>query len=149
MPYTTAEFDVSLLTPPAAVPPAIRGDSMPNLSVNELNEAAISKARHRDGWVLFNALTLRSGVDPEGDEAERLTLGAQIAYLNTYSHNGAIYYSVIFYGNIDRTQAPRHGMSPATYQNEFDALTSQGFGLKLVTGVGSGTAHVYAAVWQQ
>jgi hypothetical protein len=40
--------------------------------------------RHRDGWVLYNALRLRHGIDSDGVAAERLALRGQIAYLEQF-----------------------------------------------------------------
>jgi hypothetical protein len=45
------------------------------------DQVTASNLRHRDGWVLFNALRIRSGVDFDGLAAERLTLRSRIAYL--------------------------------------------------------------------
>jgi hypothetical protein len=45
----------------------------------------ISGLRHRDGWVLYNAARLRSGIDSDGVAAERLALRGQIAYLEQFS----------------------------------------------------------------
>jgi hypothetical protein len=73
----------------------------------------------------------------------------EIAYLKTYNHNGNIHYSAIFYGNINRSQVLRHGMSSSAYQGEFDQRVHEGFGLKMVTGAASGDNHRFAAVWQR
>ncbi|PSB20495.1 hypothetical protein C7B61_07325 [filamentous cyanobacterium CCP1] len=73
----------------------------------------------------------------------------EIAYLKTYNHNGNIHYSAIFYGNINRSQILRHGMSSSTYQSEFNQRVRQGFGLKMVTGAASQNNHRFAAVWQR
>ena len=45
------------------------------------DQVTASNLRHRDGWVLYNALRIRSGVDPDGLAAERLALRSRIAYL--------------------------------------------------------------------
>jgi hypothetical protein len=39
---------------------------------------------HRDAWILFNALRLRHGIDPDGVAGERLSLRGQIAYLEEF-----------------------------------------------------------------
>jgi hypothetical protein len=43
-----------------------------------------SGLRHRDGWVLYNAMRLRHGIDADGVAAERLALRGQIAYLEQF-----------------------------------------------------------------
>src|SRR5262245_628892 len=45
------------------------------------DQVTASNLRHRDGWVIYNALRIRSGVDFDGLAAERLTLRSRIAYL--------------------------------------------------------------------
>jgi hypothetical protein len=72
-----------------------------------------------------------------------------LTYLNTYVHQGEVQYSAVFVGGTGREQEWRHGMSSDVYQNEFDTLTRKGLGLKLITGAGAGSAHVFAAVWER
>ncbi len=73
----------------------------------------------------------------------------ELAYLNTYVHQGEVQYSVVFVENIDRPQVWKHGMSAAAYQTQFDTLADEGFSLRLVAGVGTDQAHRFAAVWQR
>jgi hypothetical protein len=40
-------------------------------------------------------------------------------------------------------------MTSARYQDTFDTLTGKGLGLRLVTGAGAGSSHVFAAVWER
>jgi hypothetical protein len=40
-------------------------------------------------------------------------------------------------------------MTSDEYQAEFDKLTGKGLGLRLITGAGAGSAHVFAAVWER
>jgi hypothetical protein len=80
---------------------------------------------------------------------EQVDAKREIAYLKSYNHNGDIYYSAIFYSNIDRPQVLRHGMSSSGYQGEFDKWREQGYSLKMVTAAARGNNHVFAAVWQK
>lgn len=73
----------------------------------------------------------------------------EIAYLKSYVNNGVIHYSAIFYGNIDRPQVLRHGMTSSDYQHKFDQWVNQGFALKLVTAVRKGNSQLFTAVWQK
>jgi cytochrome c3-like protein len=41
----------------------------------------IGNMKHRDPWVLYNALKLRRAIDPEGESSERLALRGQVAFL--------------------------------------------------------------------
>jgi len=45
------------------------------------DQVTASNLRHRDGWVIYNALRIRSSVDFDGLAAERLTLRSRISYL--------------------------------------------------------------------
>jgi ligand-binding SRPBCC domain-containing protein len=81
---------------------------------------------------------------------EQVKAKREIAYLKSYNHKGDIHYSAIFYGNINRSQVLRHGMSSSGYQREFDQWVGQeGYALKLVTAAARGSNPVFAAVWQK
>lgn len=80
---------------------------------------------------------------------EQLEAKQEIAYLKSYNHNGDIHYSAIFYGNIDRSQVLRHGMTSSGYQRELDKWVDQGFALKMVTAAAKDRNQVFAAVWQK
>lgn len=41
----------------------------------------VSQMRHRDRWLLYNAIRLRRAIDPEGESAERSYLRGQISWL--------------------------------------------------------------------
>ncbi|MGH8458192.1 MAG: hypothetical protein ACRESV_02475, partial [Nevskiales bacterium] len=97
-------------------------------------------------------LTVRSTLDAAEYQAlvDDLTgKGLELAYLNTYVHDGQLQYSAVFVGDIDRPQVLRHDMDAARYQNEYDTWIGKGYRLKLVTGAGLGAQHRYAAVWQR
>lgn len=83
-------------------------------------------------------------VNEQVEDAKR-----EIAYLKSYNHNGNIHYSAIFYGNIDRPQVLRHGMSSSGYQGEFDKWVGQRYALKMVTAAAKDRNQVFAAVWQK
>jgi Beta-lactamase/Polyglycine hydrolase-like, structural repeat len=99
-----------------------------------------------------NGLMVRSTVD--GREYQQLAndMAARhmaLTYLNTYVHQGEVQYSAVFVGGAGREQEWRHGMTSDEYQAEFDKLTGKGLGLRLITGAGAGSAHVFAAVWER
>jgi hypothetical protein len=72
-----------------------------------------------------------------------------LAYLNTYVHQGEVQYSAVFVGGSQRREVWRHGMDAREYQDAFDDYTGKGFGLRLITGAGTGSASTFAAVWAQ
>jgi CubicO group peptidase (beta-lactamase class C family) len=99
-----------------------------------------------------NDLMVRSTVD--GGEYQKLvndmvSRTMALTYLNTYVHQGEVHYSAVFVGGAGRDQEWRHGMTSGKYQDIFDTLTGRGLGLRLVTGAGAGTSHVFAAVWER
>lgn len=69
-----------LLVPPAALPDSWKARTMAVLAPRGRKQVA-SQLRHRDGWVIFNALRIRQGIDRDGEAAERLVLRGRIAYL--------------------------------------------------------------------
>jgi CubicO group peptidase (beta-lactamase class C family) len=99
-----------------------------------------------------NGLMVRSTVD--GREYQKLaddmaSRKMALTYLNTYIHQGEVQYSAVFVGGTGRDQEWRHGMTSAQYQDTFDTLVGKGLGLRLVTGAGAGSSHVFAAVWEK
>jgi hypothetical protein len=80
---TFAESDPilgELLVPPASLPADWRSRTAATLAPRGRKQVA-SQLRHRDGWVLFNALRIRQSIDRDGESAERLILRGRIAYL--------------------------------------------------------------------
>jgi len=57
------------------------GASPPAFEEGGRGTIVLSKMKHRDPWVLYNALRLRRMIDPAGIMAESAALRAQIAYL--------------------------------------------------------------------
>jgi hypothetical protein len=53
----------------------------PTQTAAELGRIVLSGMKHKDPWVLYNALRLRRMIDPMGISAESAALRAQIAYL--------------------------------------------------------------------
>jgi hypothetical protein len=53
----------------------------PTQTAAELGRIVLSGMKHRDPWVVYNALRLRRMIDPMGISAESAALRAQIAYL--------------------------------------------------------------------
>ena len=95
-------------------------------------------------------LMVRSTVDGREYQtlANEMSGKMSLVYLNTYVHQGEVQYSAVFVAG-GSGQIWRHGMSGDTYQKEFDEHTGKGFGLKLVTGAGTRTNQVFAAVWER
>lgn len=77
----TESITASLVVRPENVPAQWMGTSKPRLEDNPDETITGYELRHRDGWVLYNAFRLRSGIDPDGEENERQTLRAQLGYL--------------------------------------------------------------------
>ena len=77
----TESITTSLIVRPENVPAQWLGNSKPRIVENPDETVTAYELRHRDGWVLYNALRLRSGIDPDGEESERQTLRGQLGYL--------------------------------------------------------------------
>ena len=127
-----------------------RGFVPVNISVVSVNggpryTAFYEKRNTRGLWVksLLDGRGYQNAVDARRRDK------MELAYVNTYRHDGKLRYSVIFYGNINKPQVLRHGMGPRKYQDEFDTHVGNGFGLKMITGGGHAGKHRYAAVWQR
>jgi hypothetical protein len=67
-----AQADPALVQAAVLVQPAARG------------RVTITNMKHRDSWVLYNALRLRRSIDPEGESAERTALRGQLAFLEQH-----------------------------------------------------------------
>lgn len=67
-----------LLTLPADVPSVAT-----SVQVNDAarGRKTFTNMRHKDPWVLYNALRLRRAIDPEGESTERIALRGQVAFL--------------------------------------------------------------------
>src|SRR5262245_32971692 len=61
--------------------PEKAGGAVPAFEEGGRGTITLSKMKHRDPWVLYNALRLRRMIDPAGISAESAALRAQIAYL--------------------------------------------------------------------
>jgi hypothetical protein len=57
------------------------GGPPPTQTPAELGRVTLSRMKHKDPWVLYNALRLRRMIDPAGISSESAALRAQIAYL--------------------------------------------------------------------
>ena len=69
-----------LLVPPAQLPGEWKRATAVEVQARGRKQVA-SKIRHRDSWIIFNALRIRQSIDRDGEAAERLTLRSRIAYL--------------------------------------------------------------------
>ncbi|MGQ0735148.1 MAG: cytochrome c3 family protein [Acidobacteriota bacterium] len=72
-----------LVVPPTALPEPWRSRTSAQLQQRGRKQVA-SQLRHRDGWVIFNALRIRQSIDRDGEAAERLALRARIGYLEQF-----------------------------------------------------------------
>ena len=74
---------IDAVLPPTNLPEPWRSTTAVQLAPRGRKQIA-SGLRHRDGWVIYNALRLRYGIDSDGVAAERLALRGQIAYLEQF-----------------------------------------------------------------
>ena len=72
-----------VLVLPGSLPEPWRSTTSVQLQPRGRKQIA-SGLRHRDGWVLYNAMRLRHGIDSDSVAAERLALRGQIAYLEQF-----------------------------------------------------------------
>jgi hypothetical protein len=77
----TESIPTNLVVLPQNVPAQWIGNSKPRIETNPDDTVTGYELRHKDGWVLYNAFRLRSGIDPDGEESERQTLRGQLGYL--------------------------------------------------------------------
>jgi hypothetical protein len=75
---TSDAVSPDLLTLPADVP-AIRTSVVVQDAAR--GRKTFTNMRHKDPWVLYNALRLRRAIDPEGESGDRLALRAQLTFL--------------------------------------------------------------------
>lgn len=70
------------------------------------------------------------------------------AYVNAYMHQGKPYYSVVF-AQLPGARKDRHGMSPATYQTEFNDAIAHHLPTRAVAGIdGAAQQHRFIACWR-
>ncbi len=74
------DIQADLIVTPDKLPDYWRQDGLPQTETTRGSIRA-SGLRHRDGWVLANALRLRQAIDPEGDAMERQALWERVASL--------------------------------------------------------------------
>jgi Peptidase family M23/Bacterial tandem repeat domain 1 len=75
--------------------------------------------------------------------------GRQIAYLNSYIHNGKPYFTAIWHSKINGAYKAKHGLSGGGYQTEWESATGSGLLTRNVTGYSSGNSILYAGVWRK
>ena len=73
--------------------------------------------------------------------------GRRPIYVTSYVHNGSVNYSAVFAQFPLKTWEARHGQSSATYQNNFNSFTAQGFDIDTVAGIDGLNSHSFAAIW--
>jgi hypothetical protein len=96
------------------------------------------------GWVAKSAIPA-SQYQAEYD-AQR-SAGRYLQYLNTYVHDGAVYYSAVWDSVSYGAWAARHAQSSAQYQSQYDSWTGNGYLTRLVTGYSLNGSHVFAGLW--
>jgi murein DD-endopeptidase MepM/ murein hydrolase activator NlpD len=98
------------------------------------------------GWVAKQAIPA-SLYQAEVD-AQRAN-GLSLQYLNTYLHDGAVYYSAVWDSDPYGGWAARHAQSAAQYQGEYEYWTGVGLLTRFVTGYSVGGVHRFAGLWTQ
>jgi mono/diheme cytochrome c family protein len=71
----------ALLALPAQIGEAWASTDAPVFTPAARGRVEVSNLRHRDRWLLYNALRFRRALDPGGESAERSYVRAQISYL--------------------------------------------------------------------
>jgi hypothetical protein len=64
--------------------------------------------------------------------------GYRLTWVSGYSDSGIARYAAIFEQSSEEAWQARHGLDSNTYQQTFDQLVSQGYGLVQVCGYGDG-----------
>ncbi|HVG61051.1 MAG TPA: hypothetical protein VNA24_21000, partial [Hyalangium sp.] len=96
------------------------------------------------GWVAMQAIPA-SQYQAEFDEQRQA--GRYLQYLNTYVHNGAVYYSAVWDSDSYGAWAARNGLTSAQYQSNYDYWTGYGYLTQLVTGYYLNGSHIFAGLW--
>ena len=73
--------------------------------------------------------------------------GRRPIYVTSYRHQGNINYSAVFAQFPLKTWEARHGQSSATYQNNFNSFTAQGFNVETVAGTDGLNLQRFVATW--
>ncbi len=118
------------------------------VSVNGARQvtALWDKAPFGGWWALHKvaASSYQAEVDAQ------LAAGRLPHYVNTYRHDGVVFYSAIFSSaSLGSAWAARHGQTPAQYQTTWTSFSAQGFATRAVTGVDAGGVAAYAAIWSK
>jgi hypothetical protein len=77
---TSDPISRTLLVTPERLPEPFRSATSVKVADNG-EDITATNFKHRDGWVLYNALALGHSLDPDGEAAERLALRSRINYL--------------------------------------------------------------------
>ena len=96
------------------------------------------------GWVAMQAIPA-SQYQAKFDEQRQA--GRYLQYLNTYVHNGAVYYSAVWDSDSYGAWAARNGLTAAQYQSNYDSWTGNGYLTHLVTGYYLNGSHIFAGLW--
>ena len=75
--------------------------------------------------------------------------GFRLVLVDGYDAGGSARYAAIWEKKSGPAWVARHGMTSATYQNEFNQWTRQGYRLTWVEGYGIGQTAYYAAIWEK
>ena len=69
--------------------------------------------------------------------------------ISGYTVNGSERYAALFEKKNGPAWVAKHGMSGADYQNQFTALTGQGYQVSFISGYEVGGQAKYAAIWEK
>ncbi|WP_394844831.1 peptidoglycan DD-metalloendopeptidase family protein [Pendulispora brunnea] len=130
-------------------------NSLTNQGWRPVNVSVVSVGGARQITALWDSAPFGSFVGLHGIPASQyqatfdaeVDAGRRPHYLDTYVHNGQVFYSAIFSSQSLGSWVARHDRTSAQYQSDYDSFTGQGFLTKFVTGVSDGGTANYAAVW--
>ena len=115
------------------------------VSVNgQLQYTTLYRKQDLGGWVLLPGIPKQ---DYQNVYDENAALNRRPYYVNAFKHGNYVYYSVVFSEKPQASRKDRHGMSPGTYQDEFNSAGD--LVIQAVSGVdGAAVFHEYIAIWR-
>jgi murein DD-endopeptidase MepM/ murein hydrolase activator NlpD len=98
------------------------------------------------GWVAKQAIP---AAQYQAEVDAQRAAGLSLQYLNTYLHDGAVYYSAVWDSDPYGGWAARHAQSASQYQTEYNTWTDAGLLTRFVTGYAVSGVHRFAGLWTQ
>ena len=97
--------------------------------------AAIWERKDGPAWQARHGLT---SAEYQTTFNDMVSQGYRLTWVSGYSDSGIARYAAIFEQSSEEAWQARHGLDSNTYQQTFDQLVSQGYGLVQVCGYGDG-----------